>query len=135
MRTPHLRRGLQLFEPGRTSGRLLRGLGTSFATNLIAACVAFASSLLFARALGGEQFGIFTYVNSWLNIAVLTATLGLDAALVRFLPQYGTNRTGPPCADCCNGAAAPRWRPPSASPPSWPPLAAAGISMTARPLD
>jgi O-antigen/teichoic acid export membrane protein len=90
-----IRRGLRLFDPGRLAGRLLRGMGSSFAANLIAAFVAFASSLLLARALGSEQFGVFTYVNSWLNIAVLFATLGIDAALVRFLPQYAATTDWP----------------------------------------
>lgn len=85
------RRGLKLFEPDRLSGRLLRGLGTSFGTGIVAAVVAFASSLVMARTLGSAHFGVFTYVSSWLNIAVLAATLGLDAALVRFLPQFAAD--------------------------------------------
>jgi len=78
----------QRFAPDRLAGRLLRGMSRSFAASLVAAVVAFASSLLLARALGSDQFGVFTYVSSWLNIAVLFATLGIDAALSRFLPQY-----------------------------------------------
>lgn len=88
MRAVPLRRKLKLFDGGRVSGRLLRGIGSSFAANAMAVGVAFGSSLVLARALGSADFGIFTYVNSWLNIAVLVATLGLDAALVRFLPEY-----------------------------------------------
>ena len=88
MRAVHLTAKLTLFDSGRVSGRLLRGMGSSFTANATAVGVAFGSSLVLARALGSEDFGVFTYVVSWLNIAVLVATLGLDAALVRFLPEY-----------------------------------------------
>ena len=88
MRAVRVRRRLTLFDGRRVSGRLLRGMGSSFAANTAAAGVAFGSSLVLARTLGSEPFGVFTFVNSWLNIAVLVATLGLDAALVRFLPEY-----------------------------------------------
>ncbi|MBL8848592.1 MAG: oligosaccharide flippase family protein [Planctomycetaceae bacterium] len=83
------------FAPDRLAGRLLRGMSRSFAASLLAAVVAFASSLLLARALGSKQFGVFTYVSSWLNIAVLFATLGIDVALIRFLPQYAAQSDWP----------------------------------------
>lgn len=88
MRAVHLTAKLTLFNGGRVSGRLLRGMVSSFTANATAVGVAFGSSLVLARALGSEDFGVFTYVVSWLNIAVLVATLGLDTALVRFLPEY-----------------------------------------------
>ena len=88
MRTLQVHAGSHWFAPERLGGRLLRGLSRSFAASLLAAVSAFISALLLARALGSDQFGVFTYVSSWLNIAVLLATLGIDAALIRFLPQY-----------------------------------------------
>lgn len=71
---------------------LIRLWGTTFPVYGGGVVLAFLSQLLLTRLLGTEQYGIYYYVLSWLTILVALAKLGVDHALLRYLPGYLANR-------------------------------------------
>ncbi len=69
-------------------------LGSSIKSGLlfgIGILVIFLAQLLTARALGAEDYGIFAYVYALITIASGMATLGFDAAALRFVSHYYHN--------------------------------------------
>lgn len=80
-RIPHLRsEGVE--------GLILRGVGGSFGIKVVGAATAFGTQILLARFLGVGQFGVYVYVLAWVNLLVLVARMGLDTAVIRFVPEY-----------------------------------------------
>lgn len=67
---------------------LARGASGAFVVAAIAQGVALGVQILLARVMGPEQFGIYVYVFTWLNILVLLAVLGLDTTLLRYVASY-----------------------------------------------
>jgi len=65
-----------------------RTAGAVFAANALGLLLLFASQVALARALGVQEYGIYTFVLSCAGIVVLVGKLGLDQSLQRFIPQY-----------------------------------------------
>lgn len=70
------------------SWQVWRGAASAFVVNVLGLFTAFALQLVLARLLGKTGFGAYSYVISWLGVLVLVATLGLETALIRFIPAY-----------------------------------------------
>ena len=51
--------------------------------------------VLLARNLGTNEYGIYSFVISWITIITLFTTLGFDTSLTRYLPQYQSKKQWP----------------------------------------
>lgn len=61
----------------------------SFGLNIASIAITFSSTVIFTRILGYEEYGIYTYVMSWVLLLQLPALLGQDRLLVRnFATHY-----------------------------------------------
>lgn len=73
------------------SSLLSRLLSGAFVVYGVGAALILLSQLLLTRLLGVEQYGVYYYVLSWLTLLVVIAKLGVDHAMLRFLPTYLVN--------------------------------------------
>lgn len=48
----------------------------------------FLAQIVFARVLGSEQYGVYTFILSWGMVLAVVARLGLPTVVLRFLPEY-----------------------------------------------
>lgn len=64
-------------------GKLVRSAGMTAGIKIGATLLAFGASLLYARALGPHDYGLYTYVIAWVAILTIPAGLGLPQYLVR----------------------------------------------------
>jgi hypothetical protein len=62
--------------------------GTVFLIRVASALVAYGSQVLFARWMGGFEFGIYVYVWTWVLLIGQALDLGLATAAQRFIPEY-----------------------------------------------
>ncbi len=68
--------------------RLVRGALSASAASILGMGLSFVCQVLVARLTGKEEYGVYAYVLSWLNIVVFYAKFGIDSAAVRFISQY-----------------------------------------------
>ncbi len=73
---------------GNTEHLLQRMAGTMFLIRVVAAVLAYATQVLFARWMGSFEFGIYVYVWTWVLLIGQALDLGLATAAQRFVPQY-----------------------------------------------
>lgn len=73
--------------PG-VSAVLARGAGQVLAGNAGLALANLATQVVLARAMGIEQFGLYTYAFTWVVVLALPAKLGFDTASIRFVARY-----------------------------------------------
>ena len=66
----------------------LSGISTSFFVNVASLGILYLSQFILARMMKVDQYGVYIYSKSWLSLLLLIGNLGLDAAVVRYLPQY-----------------------------------------------
>src|SRR6266545_7959500 len=62
--------------------------GTVFLIRVPSALLAYGSQVLFARWMGGFEFGIYVYVWTWVLLIGQALDLGLATAAQRFIPEY-----------------------------------------------
>lgn len=55
---------------------------------VLGAALVLSLQVLLARMLGVKEYGIYSYVISWISIISLIGTLGFDTTLARFVPVY-----------------------------------------------
>lgn len=55
---------------------------------VIGAGIEFGSNVVFARILGKDGYGIYSYAINWLNLMIIPGLLGFGTSTLRFLPQY-----------------------------------------------
>lgn len=67
---------------------LLRGAGASGLLKIVSMGLTFIAQIIFARTMGIEQYGIYTYVLAWFNILLLFSVMGWDTTLVRYVSAY-----------------------------------------------
>ncbi len=67
---------------------LARGATLVFAGNAGLALANLLTQVVLARAMGIEQFGLYTYAFSWMVVLALPAKLGFDTASIRFVSRY-----------------------------------------------
>jgi O-antigen/teichoic acid export membrane protein len=65
-----------------------RMAGTAFLIRLASAAFLYLSQILFARWMGGAQFGLYIYVWTWAILFGDLIHLGLASVAPRFIPQY-----------------------------------------------
>lgn len=63
--------------------RLVRSAGTTAGLKAGATLLAFGASLLYARALGPHDYGLYAYVVAWVAVLTVPAELGVSAYLTR----------------------------------------------------
>ena len=66
----------------------LAGIRSSFFVNVASLGILYLSQFILARMMKVDQYGVYIYSKSWLSLLLLIGNLGLDAAVVRYLPQY-----------------------------------------------
>lgn len=66
--------------------------GTVFLIRVFSAVLAFGSQVLFARWMGGTEFGIYVYVWTWVLLIGAALDFGLGSAAQRFIPEYREHR-------------------------------------------
>ena len=71
---------------------LLRGTAGSFLNKFAANGLLFVSQILFARALGLQDYGIYVVALAWLSILILFGRLGFDMATVRFVASFNSQQ-------------------------------------------
>lgn len=64
-------------------GRMVRSAGVTSALKVAATLIAFGASLLYARALGPHDYGLYAYVFAWAALLTIPAGLGLPSYLTR----------------------------------------------------
>src|SRR5436853_4619048 len=62
--------------------------GTVFLIRVASALLAYGLQVLFARWMGGFEFGIYVYVWTWVLLIGQSLDLGLATAAQRFVPEY-----------------------------------------------
>ncbi|MEA2946346.1 MAG: hypothetical protein QOI40_1676, partial [Alphaproteobacteria bacterium] len=62
--------------------------GAVFLIRVASAVIAYGSQVLFARWMGGFEFGIYVYVTTWVLLLGPALDLGLGTAAQRFIPEY-----------------------------------------------
>lgn len=66
----------------------LAGIRSSFFANAASLGILYLSQFVLARLMKVDQYGVYIYSMSWLNLLLLIGNMGLDATVVRYLPQY-----------------------------------------------
>lgn len=73
---------------GGSEGTLLRGAGGLFILNMVGLGLSFISNIVLARTMNNESYGTYTLALSYMQILILFSLVGLDTALVRYIPTY-----------------------------------------------
>lgn len=79
---------LERLREGEVARALLRGSAVSLVLNVAGQGLALLLQIVFARLLGLEEYGVWSYAMAWLGVAVIAGKMGFDSAFVRFLPAY-----------------------------------------------
>lgn len=70
--------------------QLARGTLVSFVLQAAGAGLIFVSEVVLARALSAHGYGLFATVMAWLQVLTMTALMGSNHLLLRFVPTYVT---------------------------------------------
>lgn len=60
----------------------------AFSIRVASAAIAYLSQIILARWMGSYEYGIYAYIWVWLLVLGGVATLGLNTAVIRFIPEY-----------------------------------------------
>lgn len=71
---------------------LIKNVKSNYVRMIILAVLGFLSSILFARILGPEKYGIYTYMIWFIGIFTTLFGLGLSNTITKFLPEYYSNK-------------------------------------------
>ena len=67
---------------------LVRGAGTVLLVQGIGNAIGYIGQILMARWLGVAEYGDYTFLVTWAQVLSIVAMMGLDFAIVRFIPEY-----------------------------------------------
>lgn len=67
---------------------LIRATGTAVALQGLGAAAMVLLQLVLARVLGGEEFGLYTYVLTWALVLSIVANVGMDTSALRYVSAY-----------------------------------------------
>jgi len=70
---------------------ITRGSVSSFALKIAATALGFVTSLLLARVLSADGYGVYVYAAAWTTLVIGPATLGFDRLLIRQVAVYRTD--------------------------------------------
>lgn len=76
-------------------GLVFSGAGIAFLTQAAGFALGYVSNILFARWMGLMQYGIFTYISTWILLLATLAALELPTTLLRFIPAYMADKNWP----------------------------------------
>ena len=83
-------------EPAFSTRRILgRGASTSFVLQCAGTALQYATNVVFARAMGVDDFGVFTYVTNWARIGGSLSHLGAASSTLRFVDEHSVNEEWP----------------------------------------
>jgi O-antigen/teichoic acid export membrane protein len=74
----------------RITAALLVGSFTALVLSSVGQLLTLSLQVLFGRALGTHEYGIYSYAMAWLGVGLILGKLGFDTALVRFVASYNT---------------------------------------------
>ena len=77
-------------KPKSLKDRLIRSVAGSFGVHIGSTALNFIVSIVLARLLNTEGFGIYSYAITWVSLLSIPANLGLDKLLVREVAVYKT---------------------------------------------
>lgn len=75
---------------GSDHTRAQRNAGAAFLIRLASAAIAYFSQALLARWMGSFEFGVYIYVWTWVLVIGGVASVGLETAAQRLIPEYGS---------------------------------------------
>lgn len=70
------------------SSKLLSSSSVLLAATLLGQALTFAIHILVARKIGVDQYGLYSYLFTWVNLLSLMAIMGHDRLLIRFVGAY-----------------------------------------------
>ena len=83
-------------EPKQSTRQILgRGASTSFVLQCAGTALQYVTNVVFARAMGVEDFGVFTYVTNWARIGGSLSHLGAASSGLRFVAEHNANEDWP----------------------------------------
>lgn len=88
-------RVVALLRDGGDMGAVLRGAGTVGLMRIGGVALAFMTQVFLARVMGAAEFGIYSYAWSWAALLTIPALLGLNTAVLRYIPEYTAKDDGP----------------------------------------
>lgn len=81
----------RLRQAGHLAG-VMRGAASVLAIRVAGAGITYLTMAALARWMGAFEFGIYAYVWTWVMLIGTMAPLGLNTAMLRFVPEYRTRR-------------------------------------------
>ncbi|MCP4369690.1 MAG: flippase [Deltaproteobacteria bacterium] len=79
---------LAYLRSGRLGATLLLGTSGSFIVHLMSLGLLLVLHVILARSLEIDQYGIYVYVLTWINLFTLISKLGFDRVMIRFVAAY-----------------------------------------------
>lgn len=67
---------------------LIRGSSSAFFIKILAMAIAFGVQILLTRIMGINNYGVYVYVLSWLNVLAVFACFGMDVVLIKYVAAY-----------------------------------------------
>jgi O-antigen/teichoic acid export membrane protein len=68
--------------------KLVKRIGKTFVLQILGAFILFVSQVVLARVLGKDNYGIFSYGYSWLNLLIIPSMVGLGTLSLRYYPEF-----------------------------------------------
>jgi O-antigen/teichoic acid export membrane protein len=69
-------------------GILIRGASIGLAIQVAGNGIGYIAQILLARWFGVNNYGIYSFLITWAQVFMIGALLGLDFAIIRFVPEY-----------------------------------------------
>lgn len=70
---------------------IAKNIKSNYIRMMIVAVISFISSIVFARGLGSEQYGMYTYITWFTGTIACLCGFGIEGTVTKFLPQYYFN--------------------------------------------
>lgn len=83
-----MRKFLDRLQGGGNGAVLARGALGAFIVKITGAGVLFGLHVLLAQLLSVDEYGIYVYAITWINILAILCLLGFQTSLVRFIAEY-----------------------------------------------
>lgn len=73
---------------GGLRAQMVRGASGTFVLKVVNTALALAISLILARILGAQEYGVYAYAISWASLLSIPTVLGLSTLLIREVARY-----------------------------------------------
>lgn len=71
---------------------IFRNMKSNFIRNLLISALSFISSIIYARSLGPNLYGDYTYITWLVTTAAVVFALGIPGTITKFMPEYYYNK-------------------------------------------